>query len=448
MRGRPLPRRATRVRLLLARPDQAAQPRAQLDRDFAQRQALGHDDHARHAGRDRHPARRRRRPDQLRPAHRGGESGGPDPGAGQRRGGRRRPHPVSRQPALGRNRGCRRLGRSLRRRRSFRRRRVSGGVDPHRDQGAAHPLVGGDVNGILVVNKPEGLSSAQTVARVKHLLQAARAGHAGTLDPFARGVLICCINQATRLARFLLHDAKAYEAVMTLGRETDTQDLTGRVVGEGDWTAVTNEQLTRCLRRFEGTLSQAPPVYSALKHEGVPLYALARRGVPVQKPARAVRIDWIRLREVALPRVRFEVRCSAGTYVRTLCADIGRALGCGAHMSELTRTESGGFRIEQALSLEALASMAREGRADAGLIPMARALNGRPEVVADLPLLEKIRHGRRLSWEELSFDRGAPSAESFIKVVDARGELAAVLRAAPAERSLDYCCVFSAPGGS
>jgi len=304
------------------------------------------------------------------------------------------------------------------------------------------------VNGILVVNKPEGLSSAQTVARVKHLLQAARAGHAGTLDPFARGVLICCINQATRLARFLLHDAKAYEAVMTLGRETDTQDLTGRVVGEGDWTAVTNEQLTRCLRRFEGTLSQAPPVYSALKHEGVPLYALARRGVPVQKPARAVRIDWIRLREVALPRVRFEVRCSAGTYVRTLCADIGRALGCGAHMSELTRTESGGFRIEQALSLEALASMAREGRADAGLIPMARALNGRPEVVADLPLLEKIRHGRRLSWEELSFDRGAPSAESFIKVVDARGELAAVLRAAPAERSLDYCCVFSAPGGS
>lgn len=304
------------------------------------------------------------------------------------------------------------------------------------------------MNGILVVNKPEGLSSAQTVARVKHLLRAARAGHAGTLDPFARGVLVCCINQATRLARFLLHDAKAYEAEMTLGVETDTQDRTGRVVGEADWRVVTAEEVERCLRRFEGTLSQAPPVYSALKHEGVPLYALARRGLPVQKPARAVHIEGIRLLEVALPRVRFAVRCSAGTYVRALCADMGRALGCGAHVSELTRTESGGFRIEQALSLEALDAMARRGGADAQLIPMARALNGRPEVVASPPLLEKIRHGRRLSWEELSLDRAQPSAESLIKVVDARGELAAVLRAAPAGRSLDYCCVFGAPGGS
>ncbi len=304
------------------------------------------------------------------------------------------------------------------------------------------------MNGILVVDKPEGLSSAQTVARVKHLLKAARVGHAGTLDPFARGVLICCINQATRLARFLLHDVKAYEAVMTLGVETDTQDRTGRVVGEGDWTPVTAELLESCLRRFEGTLSQVPPIFSALKHEGVPLYALARRGAPVQKPAREVRIDWIRLLEVALPRVRFEVRCSAGTYVRSLCADIGRALGCGAHVSELIRTASGNFRIEQALSLAELESMVREGRAGARLIPMARALNGRPEVVADPPLLEKIRHGRRLSWEELNLDAADPPAESLIPVVDGRGELAAVLRVAPAGRRVDYCCVFGAPGGS
>jgi len=304
------------------------------------------------------------------------------------------------------------------------------------------------VNGILVVNKPEGFSSAQMVARVKHLLKAARAGHAGTLDPFARGVLICCINQATRLARFLLHDAKTYAAEMTLGVETDTQDRTGRVVAEGDWSTVTAEQIESCLKGFEGTRSQAPPVYSALKHEGVPLYALARRGTPVRKPERSVRIDYIRMQAVALPRVRFAVRCSAGTYVRTLCADIGRALGCGAHASELTRTESGGFRIEQALSLETLASMSREGLAGRQVIPMARALNGWPEVAADPALLAKIRHGRRLGWEELGSDRAQPSAGSLIKVVDARGELAAVLQVASAGRGLDYCCVFGAPGGS
>lgn len=304
------------------------------------------------------------------------------------------------------------------------------------------------MNGILVVNKPEGLSSAQTVARVKHLLKASRAGHTGTLDPFARGVLVCCINQATRLARFLLHDAKSYEAEMTLGVETDTQDRTGRVVAEGDWRAVTADQVASCLRRFEGTLTQAPPVYSALKHKGVPLYALARRGVAVHKPERTVRIDCIRMQAVALPRVRFAVRCSAGTYVRTLCADIGRALGCGAHASELTRTESGGFRIEQAFALETLAAMSREGLAGRQVIPMARALNGWPEVAADAALLEKIRHGRRLCWEELGGDRAQPSAESLIKVVDGRGELAAVLQVASAGGGLDYRCVFGAPAGS
>jgi tRNA pseudouridine55 synthase len=304
------------------------------------------------------------------------------------------------------------------------------------------------VNGILVVDKPEGLSSAQTVARVKHRLKARRAGHAGTLDPFARGVLVCCINQATRLARFLLHDAKTYAAEMTLGVETDTQDRTGRVTAESDWKEVTDEQLQLCVRRFVGTLSQAPPVFSALKHRGVPLYALARRGAPVQKPARTVHVEWIRLQEVALPRVHFEVRCSAGTYVRTLCADIGRALGCGAHLSALTRTESGGFRIEEALTLEALDALARVGDAGARLIPMARALNAYPQIMADSALVEKIRRGRPLSWEDLDRGPAAPAAEGVLQVVDPHGELAAVLRVAPGERRIDYCCVFGGSGGS
>ncbi len=302
------------------------------------------------------------------------------------------------------------------------------------------------MNGILIVDKPVGLSSAKTVARVKHLLQAGRAGHTGTLDPFARGVLVCCLNQATRLAQFLLHDAKTYDAVMTLGVETDTQDPTGNVVGQGDWTGVTADRLESCLQGFVGTLAQAPPVFSALKHGGVPLYTLARRGQPVQKPPRTVRIDRLRLLEVQLPQVRLEVRCSAGTYVRTLCADIGRVLGCGAHLSELTRTESGGFRIEQALSLAEVESLAQQVAIGERIIPMARALSGRPVVTADPPLLEKIRHGRPLVWEDVTLDLRELSGDALLKVVDERGDLVAVLRYGSAGRRLEYGCVVGPTG--
>jgi tRNA pseudouridine55 synthase len=304
------------------------------------------------------------------------------------------------------------------------------------------------VNGILVVDKPEGLSSAQTVARVKHLLKAARVGHTGTLDPFARGVLVCCINQATRLAQFLLHDAKAYDAVMTLGVETDTQDPTGTVVGRGDCSGVTADRLENCLLGFVGVHAQSPPVFSALKHGGVPLYALARRGEPVQKPPRSVRIERLRLREMRLPQVRLEVRCSAGTYVRTLCADIGRALGCGAHLSELTRTESGGFRIEQALSLSEVESLARQGTIGERLIPMARALAGRPAVTADPLLLEKVRHGRPLAWADVDIDMQGVTDGALLKVVDERGDLVAVLRVESTGRRFGYGCVVAPAGGA
>lgn len=302
------------------------------------------------------------------------------------------------------------------------------------------------MNGILVVDKPEGLSSAQTVARVKHLINAARVGHTGTLDPFARGVLVCCINQATRLAQFLLHDAKSYDAVMTLGVETDTLDPTGSVIGRGDCSGVTVDRLEKCLAGFEGTLDQRPPVFSALKHGGVPLYALARRGEPVQKPPRTVHIERLRLVDLRLPKVRFEVRCSAGTYVRSLCADIGRALGCGAHLSELTRTQSGGFRIEQALSLAELESLARQGAVGERLIPMARALPDGPVVIADPSMIDKIRHGRPIAWAEVDAGLRDPAQDALLKVVDERGDLVALLRYGSTGRRIEYACVFGAGG--
>lgn len=305
------------------------------------------------------------------------------------------------------------------------------------------------MNGIVVINKPAGLSSARVVARVKRLLQARKAGHTGTLDPFARGVLVCCLNQATRLARFLLESPKTYEGVLTLGVETDTQDATGRVTAECDGTGVSEEDLQRVLQRYVGPYRQEPPAYSALKHEGVALYTLARRGRPVQKPAREVFIYSIRLVAVAKPRVRFEVRCSAGTYIRTLCADIGRDLGCGGHLSELTRLENGGFTLDEALTLEDLEDLARRGAASRAVIPMARALPGVTEITAGLPLVEKVRHGRPLEPADVGLGPApngrAASDGQLLKLMDSRGELLALLQRTPGTGAVAYCCVFAPP---
>ena len=298
------------------------------------------------------------------------------------------------------------------------------------------------MNGIVVINKPAGLSSARVVARVKRLLQACKVGHTGTLDPFARGVLVCCIDQATRLARFLVESPKTYEGVLTLGVETDTQDATGRVTAERHGTEVAEEDLYRVLQGYAGVYHQVPPTYSALKHEGVPLYTLARRGRPVQKPAREVFIHHLRLVAAELPRVRFEVRCSAGTYIRTLCADIGRDLGCGGHLSELTRLESGGFTLDEALSLEDLEDLARRGAWGRAVIPMARALPALAEISAGPPLVEKVRHGRALSLADVGLE-GAPDDGRLLKLIDPRGELLALLQRTPGTSAIQYCCVFA-----
>ena len=305
------------------------------------------------------------------------------------------------------------------------------------------------MNGIVVVNKPAGLSSARAVARVKRLLQARKAGHTGTLDPFARGVLVCCLNQATRLAGFLLGSPKTYEGVLTLGVETDTQDATGRIISARDGTAVAEQDLLRIFQGYEGAYSQTPPVYSALKHGGVPLYALVRRGRAVQKPARPVFIYRIRVLAIERPRVRFEVRCSAGTYIRTLCADIGRDAGCGGHLSELTRLESGGFTLDDALTPEALEDRVRHGTASQAVIPMARALPEVPAVVADLPVREKVSTGRPLAVEDLDVEKAIPAWTAdggrLLKLIDPHGELLAVMEYVPGSSMLGYRCVFARP---
>jgi tRNA pseudouridine55 synthase len=304
----------------------------------------------------------------------------------------------------------------------------------------------GDIsNGVIVIDKPRSITSARAVTAVKKALNAGKAGHAGTLDPFAEGVLICCVNQATRLAAFLLHGSKKYVAVLKLGQETDTQDLTGTVVSTAKSVDYSQQTIQSVFESFKGPIEQLPPVYSALKHKGVPLYKLARRGQPVQKPPRRVHIYDIRVNDVDLPYVRFEVSCSAGTYIRTLGADIGKKLGCGGHLNALKRIESNGFTLDQAIPLSALAELARSRKLSQKLISMKDALPDMPEFYADDPLVEKIRHGQKLTANDLIGSNGTArdrKAGDYLKIIDQEEDLIAIVEQNSTGDRWNYCCVF------
>lgn len=297
------------------------------------------------------------------------------------------------------------------------------------------------LNGILVIDKPPGLSSARVVSIVKRLLQAPKVGHAGTLDPFATGVLIVCVNQATRLARFWLNSAKTYQAELCLGIETDTQDSTGTVISKCVAVDVPEDTLRTVMKSFVGTMNQAPPVYSALKHQGIPLYRLARKGVPFQKPARQIHIQRLEILEIALPLVRFEVSCSAGTYVRTLCADIGKILGCGGHLKNLRRTVSSGYATTDAISLSELEELARSGDIARHLIGMAEALPDMVSFQADKALTDKLKYGIMITAADVP-PSCFLSGENLVKIIDGNNHLLSILSYNLVQHGFTYCCSF------
>jgi len=296
-------------------------------------------------------------------------------------------------------------------------------------------------SGVLVVDKPAGISSAGVVRVLKRILKAKKVGHAGTLDPFATGVLICCVNRATRLADFFLKGRKVYKANMILGVSTDTQDATGKVVSTADAAGISEKEVHRVCRSFTGTIWQRPPLFSALKHKGVPLYKLARKGAAVQKPPRKIDIGRLEILDTALPEVRFEVECSSGTYVRTLCADIGSDLGCGGHLKDLRRIKSCGFATDEAISLAELESMALTGNPADRMIAMADALGDMPSCTADTALVEKILTGKMLRTEDL-ITASPEMPAGFFKVVDENNRLIAVLDRKNDPTTYDYRCVF------
>ncbi|MBI5642429.1 MAG: tRNA pseudouridine(55) synthase TruB [Deltaproteobacteria bacterium] len=225
------------------------------------------------------------------------------------------------------------------------------------------------MNGVLVIDKPAGFTSHDAVAVVKKKLGAKKVGHLGTLDPLATGVLVLVIDGATKYARYLDNGKKEYLSTLKLGEETDTYDSEGRVLASCDPSSVKEEDIEKAFSSFRGSIRQVPPMYSSIKKNGVPLYKLARKGIMVEREPREVEIISIEVTKIFMPYVEFKTVCSKGTYIRSICFDAGRLIGCGAHMTGLRRTACGEFTIREAVSPEEEAESLRSR-----IIPLNEAL--------------------------------------------------------------------------
>ena len=226
------------------------------------------------------------------------------------------------------------------------------------------------INGILNIYKEKGYTSHDVVAKLRGIVGQKKIGHTGTLDPDAEGVLPVCLGRATKLCDMLTDKNKTYETILLLGKTTDTQDISGEVLKTGDTAALTEEQVKNCICGYIGEYDQLPPMYSALKVNGKKLYELAREGKEVERKTRKVQILDIQIKEVKLPRVRMEVSCSKGTYIRTLCHDIGEELGCGGCMEQLLRTRVSCFNLKDSLKLDEVRAYREQEKLAEILIPI------------------------------------------------------------------------------
>lgn len=255
------------------------------------------------------------------------------------------------------------------------------------------------VDGILNINKPRGRTSFSIVSLVKRLSGVKRVGHAGTLDPAATGVLPVCLGQGRRVVPFLHDTAKVYKAQVEFGVTTDSYDATGNVTATGDPSGVSRKQLLSALGSFRGLIQQTPPMYSAVKHSGKPLYELARAGIEVKRKSRPVRIYRLELKRWQPPVATIEVECSKGTYIRSLTHDLGQLLGCGAHLESLTRLRYGCFSLKDAVSLPRLEDGFRHGYWQQFVYPIDIVFQDWAAVVVDDTAEADVRNGRPVELE-------------------------------------------------
>jgi tRNA pseudouridine55 synthase len=277
-----------------------------------------------------------------------------------------------------------------------------------------------EMNGILNILKPPGMTSFDIVGYLRGLLHMKRIGHAGTLDPGAVGVLPVCTGSATKAIEFMMEKDKKYRAELTLGVSTDTQDASGQVLKTREVT-VTHPQVREAIKAFTGRIRQVPPMYSAIKMEGVKLYELARKGVTVEREAREIEIYSLELLSMEKNRILMDVHCSKGTYIRTLCSDMGDWLGCGGHMSFLLRVQAGPFHIEDAWTVEQLGELQQSGRLQEAFLAVDSVFEAFTPVTLSLQKEKKLLNGVTVPLEESGYKPG-----QAIRVYNGQGRFIAL----------------------
>ena len=273
------------------------------------------------------------------------------------------------------------------------------------------------MDGVLNIRKEKGYTSFDVVAKLRGILRMKKIGHTGTLDPEAEGVLPVVLGKATKLVDLLTEKQKTYEALLHLGLETDTQDMTGKVLRE-EPVNVTEEEAIAVIRSFLGEQQQIPPMYSALKVDGKKLYELAREGKTVERKPRTVHFYEIEIKKIELPYIRISVTCSKGTYIRTLCHDIGQKLGCGGCMEELIRTRSGNFDLEDSMTLAQVEEAVKNGTRENRVIRIGQVLKDYPEIFCTREGDRLLENGNALSEKMVRNNH----KEGWVRMCDSQGE--------------------------
>ena len=281
-------------------------------------------------------------------------------------------------------------------------------------------------DGFFVINKPSGVTSHDVVSRVRRILATRKVGHTGTLDPFATGVLPIAVNDGTKAIPFLDEGVKQYEALLCLGVVTDTLDMTGTIMRRSDFSSVGRERFEAVLIRFTGRISQIPPMFSAIKQGGQPLYRLARQGIEVERQPRQVEIFSLEILSFEPPFVGLRVTCSRGTYIRSLADDIGAELGCGASLQELRRTVSGPFHLSAAITLEALQNLSDRKELESICLTPFSVLDHFPDIPLSDSGLAKVMHGRSPEWPETLLSAPIDIEFGMLARLSSNGRLVAV----------------------
>ncbi len=287
-------------------------------------------------------------------------------------------------------------------------------------------------DGILIIDKPRGISSMEAVRRIKRASGVKKVGHGGTLDPMATGVIPICLGRATRLMEYMLDGSKEYVGEVCLGVSTDSYDADGQVTGRSDTSGISREMVEDVLRRFNGNIQQVPPMFSALKRDGKRLYELARQGIEVKREPRAMTVHSIRLADWQPPVATVHIECSRGFYMRSLASDIGERLGCGAHLQSLTRLRTGRFRISDAISLDAAQNEFEEGAWRESLISPDFVIGNMRAVIVGEREQDSVQNGRPIP---LQSDLGSLCPDERFRAYTQDGRFLAIMRFDAPERS-------------